>query len=224
MQKPATKTRLPLQLLAFSALCLTPSLSQAMELAWVGARAGSNGYGGEVAVRILPTLVVRGIAQGGSLSHDENISGVDYSGNLDLGSFGAQIDFRPPLIPFYATAGIYSNSNQIDLTATPSGSVIIGNTTYKGSDIGTLTAKAEYEDVAYFGGLGLKLGLGPVEAALEAGVYYQGEPNIAYAASGPLATNAAFQADLAREKTKIADELDNTKYWPMVTLHARWTF
>jgi hypothetical protein len=70
----------------------------------------------------------------------------------------------------------------------------------------------------------LKLGLGPIEAALEGGIYYQGDPNVIFTASGPLATNQAFQADLEREKAKIVDELDKAKYWPMITLHARWKF
>lgn len=201
-----------------------PTAAMALEPAWVGARAGTNGLGGEFAVRIIPTIVVRGIIQGYDLGYNQRTSGIDYDGTLKLGSFGAQVDFRPPLMPFYATAGIFANNNEFDLNATPNGNVTIGATTYQGSQVGTLTSKTSFNDIAYFGGLGLKFGLGPVEAALEAGIYYQGEPNVQFTASGPLASNSAFQADLAREKAKIVSDFDNAKYWPMVTVQARWKF
>jgi hypothetical protein len=206
------------------ALGLAPTAAFAIEPAWVGARAGTNGVGAEVGVRIVPTIVVRGIGQGYNFDYNETISGIAYSGTAELGSFGAQLDFRPPLIPFYATAGIFANNNKFDFSATPTGSVNIGSSTYQGSQVGTLTSKASFDDVAYFGGLGLKFGLGPLEAALEGGIYYQGDPSVDFKASGALATNPMFQADLEREKAKIVDELDNAKYWPMITLHARWKF
>jgi hypothetical protein len=212
--------------LCFAALLLgiAPSTAFAIEPAWVGARAGTNGVGGEVGVRIIPTIVVRGIAQSYDFDYSETIEGIAYSGTSKLGSFGAQIDFRPPIVPFYATAGIFSNNNRFDFTANPTGNVTIGTTSYQASQVGTLTSKASFDDIAYFGGLGVKLGLGPVEAALEGGVYFQGEPNVVFSASGPIASNPAFQADLAREKASIVDELDKAKYWPMVTLIARWKF
>jgi hypothetical protein len=219
-----SKVALKRAVLIAAASFACPVCAMAIEPAWVGARAGTNGVGAEIGVRIVPTIVVRGIAQGYDFNYDQTISGIAYKGKMELGSFGAQVDFRPPILPFYATAGLYSNNNQFNFAATPSGNVTVGNTSYQGSQVGTLTSKATFEDVAYYGGLGLKLGLGPIEAALEGGVYYQGDPTVVFSASGPLATNAAFQADLAREKAKIVDELDNAKYWPMITLQARWKF
>ncbi|CAN1550940.1 hypothetical protein MCEMIH15_02166 [Caulobacteraceae bacterium] len=70
----------------------------------------------------------------------------------------------------------------------------------------------------------MKLELGPIETALEAGVYYQGDPNVLYTSTGLLASNPSFQADLALETAKIVDELDAARYWPMVTLHGRYKF
>jgi hypothetical protein len=139
-----------LKLLALTAIVASfPAAAFAIEPAWVGLRGGTNGLGGEVAVRIIPTVVVRGIAQGYDFSYDQTISGIAYNGKMELGSIGAQVDFRPPIIPFYATAGIYSNNNQFDFTATPTGTVNVGSATYQGSQVGTLTSKATFEDVAY---------------------------------------------------------------------------
>ncbi|WP_395780205.1 hypothetical protein [Aquidulcibacter sp.] len=213
---------------AFSALALMSALSPvaafAIEPAWVGVRAGTNGVGGEVGVRILPTLVLRGVAQGYDYGYDQTIDDIAYDGTMKLGSYGLQADFRPPVVPFYLTAGIFANDNQFDLVATPATNVVIGNTTYTPAQVGTLSTKATFDDIAYFVGAGLKLELGPIETALEAGVYYQGDPQVVYTSTGLIASNPAFQADLALETAKIVDELDAARYWPMVTLHGRYKF
>jgi hypothetical protein len=127
-------------------------------------------------------------------------------------------------VPFYLTAGVFANDNQFALTATPASNVVIGNTSYTPAQVGTLNTKATFDDVAYFVGAGLKFELGPLETALEAGVYAQGKPKVAYTATGLLAANPAFQSDLEIESAKIVDELDPAQYWPMVTLQARWKF
>lgn len=223
-RKHILQTSILLGLSALTMATFAPSTASAVEVAWVGARAGTGGVGAEVGVRIVPTIVVRGIVQGYDQDYNQTISGIAYRGKGTLSSFGAQVDFRPPVLPFYATAGIFSNNNGFDFTATPTGNVNIGGVVYAGNQVGNLTSKAKFDDVAYFGGLGLKLGLGPIEAALEGGIYYQGDPVVAFSATGPLATNPAFQADLNREKAKIVDKLDEAKYWPMITLQARWKF
>lgn len=203
---------------------LSPVAASAIEPAWVGVRAGTNGVGGEVGVRILPTLVLRGVGQGYDYGYDQTIDGIAYDGTLKLGSYGLQADFRPPIIPFYLTAGVFANDNQFDLVATPVTNVVIGNTSYTPAQVGTLNTKATFDDMAYFLGAGLKLDIGPLETALEAGVYYQGDPKVVYTSTGLLATNPAFQTDLALESAKIVDELDAARYWPMVTLMGRYKF
>ena len=215
-----TKTLTTLTLLT----ALAPAYAFAVEPAWVGARAGSNGVGGEFGVRIAPTLVLRGVVQGYDYGYDQSIDGIKYDGELKLGSYGAQLDWRPPVVPLYLTAGVFANNNEFALTATPASNVVIGNTAYTPAQVGTLNTKATFDDVAYFVGAGLKLELGPLETALEAGVYTQGKPKVDYTATGILAANPAFQADLAIESAKIVDELDAAQYWPMVTLQARWKF
>ena len=203
---------------------LSPVCASAMEPAWVGLRGGSNGVGGEVGVRILPTVVFRGVGQGYDYGYDQTIDGIAYDGSLKLGSYGLQADFRPPVVPFYLTAGIFANDNQFDLVATPASNVVIGNTSYTPAQVGTLNTKATFNDVAYFLGAGLKFDVGPLETALEAGVYYQGDPKVDYTSTGLLASNPSFQADLAIESAKIVDELDAARYWPMVTLMGRYKF
>jgi hypothetical protein len=213
---------------AVSAMALISALSPvcafAIEPAWVGVRAGTNGVGGEVGVRILPGVVLRGVGQGYDYGYSQTIDGIAYDGTLKLGSYGMQADFRPPVVPFYLTAGIFANDNQFDLIATPATNVVIGNTSYTPAQVGTLNTKATFDEIAYFLGAGVKLEVGAIETALEAGVYYQGDPKVVYTSTGLLASNPAFQTDLALETAKIVDELDAARYWPMVTLQGRYKF
>jgi hypothetical protein len=213
---------------AVSAIALISALSPvcafAIEPAWVGVRAGTNGVGGEVGVRILPGVVLRGVGQGYDYGYSQTIDGIAYDGTLKLGSYGMQADFRPPVVPFYLTAGIFANDNQFDLIATPATNVVIGNTSYTPAQVGTLNTKATFDEIAYFLGAGVKLEVGAIETALEAGVYYQGDPKVVYTSTGLLASNPAFQTDLALESAKIVDELDAARYWPMVTLQGRYKF
>lgn len=217
----------PKRLLVLTALApvlLAAAPAAAVEVAWVGARAGTLGVGGELGVRILPTLVVRGIVQGGDSGYDQSIDGIDYAGSADLGSFGAQLDWRPPFSPLFISAGIFANSNEISLDATPTGTVQIGSGSYAAAQVGTLTGAASFDERALYGGLGLEFSIGPLAAVLEGGVYLQGDPAITMRATGPLGSNPAFINDLNQEIRAIEDELDSARYWPAITLQGRWKF
>jgi hypothetical protein len=208
-----------------SALTLTPRMASAfvMDPAWVAARGGTLGVGGEVAIQIVPMVTLRGIGQAYDFDYNENVDGIAYRGTMEMGSLGAQVDIRPPLSPFYLTVGAYANSNGLALTATPSTPVDVGGTTYTPAQLGTITTDVDFGDQAFYGGLGVELSLGPISAALEGGLYYQGEPDVRFTTTGP-AGGATFNADVLREQARIADELDTLRFWPAVTLTARWKF
>lgn len=203
---------------------LSPVCAFAMEPAWVGVRAGSNGLGAEVGVALNPNVVLRGVIQGFDYKDNQTIDGIAYDGTLKLGSYGVQLDLRSDNTPFYVTAGIFANDNQVNLISTPATNVVVGNTSYTPAQVGTLNTVAKFDEVAYFLGAGVKMDLGPIEAALEAGVYYQGDPKVTSTSTGLLATNPSFQTDLALETAKIVDDLDAARYWPMVSLQGRYKF
>jgi hypothetical protein len=203
-------------------MALTPVCAFAIEPAWVGARAGSGGLGGELGVRMTPTLVLLGVIQGDDYSHDQSINGIRYGGELKLGSSGARMDWHPPIVPFFVTAGGFANDNPFALTATPASNVVMGHTSYTPAQMSTLNTKATFDEVACFMGVGLKFELGPLETALEAGVYAQGKPNILYTSTGLLVANPVFQSDIAIESAKMIDEHDAALYRPKVSIQARW--
>ena len=210
--------------LTAAAAAISASPAVAIEPAWVGARGGTLGAGAEVGVRVIPTVVVRGVVQGYEFDYDERLDGIDYEGTIDLGSFGAQVDFRPPLIPMFVTVGIYNNDNQLNLTSTPMTSLTVGNTTYTAAELGTVNSIATFDDTAYYGGIGLEFGIGPIAAVIEAGVFYQGDPNVEFTATGPIANDPTFITAANDEAARLVDELDEFRAWPGVTLQARWKF
>ena len=198
--------------------------TSAQGLEQISVRGGSLGLGAEVGIEIVPTVVLRGIVNNYDYGYKKNVDGISYDGTLGLGSYGAQVDFHPPLMPLYLTAGLYKNDNNINMDATPQGTFNIGGTNYTGAQIGTLNSKVSYGETAIYGGAGLEFAIGPIAAVLEAGVYYQGDPKVAMSASGPLGSNPAFLADLNREIAAQKDTFDKAKYWPAITLMARYKF
>ncbi|MEK7661005.1 MAG: hypothetical protein AAB680_03080 [Pseudomonadota bacterium] len=196
----------------------------AIEPEQVSIRAGTLGAGVEVGLEVMPTLVLRGVYNNFDYDYKKNVDGIAYDGTLALGSYGAQVDFHPPAIPFYITAGMYKNDNNINLNARQQGSYNIGGNTYSAAQIGTLNSRVSYGPTALYGGLGMELAAGPAALVLEGGLYLQNDPNIRMSASGPIGTNPAFLADLNNEIAAQRDTFDKTKYWPAITVMARWKF
>jgi hypothetical protein len=217
--------RTVLPLAAFAAVLAAPSGAQALELDYVGARAGTLGLGAEVGVTVLPGVNVRGIVNGFDYSFDEELDGIAYDGDLELGSFGLTLDVQPwPTAPVYASLGVFSNDNKISATGTPTGPTQIGNTTYTPAQIGTLRSDFTFEDTAPYAGLGLRFGFLKAEFNIEAGAYFQGSPQTTLTATGLLATDPTFQTDLAREQANVADDLENFEVYPVVNAGLRWKF
>ena len=59
-----------------------------------------------------------------------------------------------PSSAFHLTAGLYINNNTLEGKGTTSGNYDIGNTTYSGAQVGTLTADVEVGDFSPYLGLG----------------------------------------------------------------------
>lgn len=217
--------RLALPLVAFAIALAAPTGAHALELDFIGARAGTLGVGGEVGVTVIPGVNVRGVVNGFDYSFDETLDGIRYDGDVELGSVGVHLDVQPwPTAPVYASAGLYLNDNKISAVGTPIGPTQIGNATYSPAQIGTLRSDFSFEDIAPYAGLGLRFALWKAELNLEAGAYFQGSPETRLTATGLLATDPTFQADLAREQARVADDLDNFEVYPVLNAGLRWKF
>jgi hypothetical protein len=192
----------------------------------VGLTAGTLGIGPEVGYRIDPMFGVRGSATFLGVSHDFDVNDITYNGKLKLSSFGLNADLYPFKGGFRLSAGFRIDKNKVQMRATPANSVSIGNTTYTPAQIGTLSGNVRAKDFAptltlgYAGGLskGIKFGV-------DAGAMFQGSPRIKdLKATGTLASNPAFLTDIAVEQTKVDDEIDKYKVYPIIQFSLSYAF
>jgi hypothetical protein len=215
--------KLKITLAAVAAACFLPGVSQAVELDYIGGRVSTLGLGGEVAFEVNSLFTVRGLVHNFDYDYNDTLDGIKYKGNLKLGSFGVQGDFK--VFPgMYLTAGLYSNKNKIELSGTPTGNTQIGDVTYTPTQIGTLTSRARFKSSVPYLGLGFRQGIGPVEFNFEAGAYMQGAAKVTLTSNGTLASNATYQAELEKERANQEGDLGDFKTYPAVSLGLRYKF
>jgi len=193
----------------------------------VAAKASTLGGGVELLARVNSNLTLR--VGGNAYSHTYTTSQDDikYDVDLDLSSVSAILDWHPFNGGFRVSAGILSNDNSIDVDAQSSATYSIGNTTYSGSDVGTLTGSVGFENVAPYVGVGWGNAFGEgkrVGVVFDVGVIFQGTPNVNLTADGTLSDNAAFLEDLALEEEELKDELNEFKYYPVISLGMTYRF
>ncbi|MFK7887682.1 MAG: hypothetical protein AB8G16_12560 [Gammaproteobacteria bacterium] len=210
--------RLP-ALCSAASLLLLAAPAQADDDFWVGAKAGTLGLGLEATWRPVPYLDVRGGFNAFSYDDTRSESGVEYDAELDLSTFYATANLRVPLSPFRATVGIFSNGNEINLQSNDAQQFTIGDQTFNASDVGTLNGNVTFDSVAPYAGVGLDFRMfDTVGLHIDAGVLFQGEPQLALVADGLLATDPTFQAELEQERADVQSELEDFEYYPVVSI------
>lgn len=192
----------------------------------VGVSGGTLGISPELGYRFGRHTGLR--VNGGFFDYDrsEEIDDIDYDGTLKLNSVGVMADFYPFGGRFRISAGARSNSNRIDLMATPTTAVEIGDQTYTPEQVGRLTGGVRFKDFtpAATLGWGGKLGKG-FTMGLELGVLLQGSPKLSLSASdGLLSDNQDFLDELEQERAQAEEDAEDFKLWPVIQLHFAWRF
>jgi len=156
---------------------------------------------------------------------------VTYDAALKLRSLQALLDFHPFESAFRLSAGVVLNENRVEGTALPNaGSLTINGRGYASGDVGTLTARGDLGDrkVASYAGLGFgrTTGRSRVFFMLDLGVIFQGTPHVSLSATGPLASDAGFQNDLAAEVMDVNRDLDEPyfRYYPVIAIGLGFRF
>ncbi len=204
----------------------TPAHAQASDGGFqVGLTAGTLGIGPEVGYRG-PGFGVRGSATFFGLSRNIESDGVDYDGDLRLRSYGGTFDLYPFGGGFRVSAGARINNNRIDLEATPTTNVEIGEDTFTPAEIGILTGRVEANRFAPMLTIGYGGGLSPgVKFGIDAGAMFQGSPEVTeLQATGSLANNAAFIAELERERQEVEEDISGFKVYPVLQLSLSYLF
>jgi hypothetical protein len=205
-----------------------PAYAQSSGGFGVGVTAGTLGIGPEVSFRASESFGVRANATFFKLGRNVESDGVDYDGDLKLRSFGAMADIHPFGGGFRLSAGARITRNRVTLVASPAATttVEIGDTNYTGAQIGTLNGEIRAKKFAPTLTAGWAGGLSPgLKFGIEAGAMFQGSPRVkTLTASGPIATNAAFQAALAKERVEVENDIDNFKVYPVLQLSLGYRF
>ena len=196
----------------------------------LGASIGTPGIGAELKFKANDQVVLRGAVDGLSYSHDVNYDNIDYDGKLKMFTGGAFADLHPFAgSGFLVSGGAYFGTRKIDLHATPvvTGTVKIGDVTYTGSQVGQLDGRVKMSKFQPFAGLGYDNSFTSDRRwgfKAMAGVAFSKKPDVTLTASGPLASNAQFQQELARELTNIRDDAKGFRYFPVVQLGLSYRF
>lgn len=135
---------------------------------------------------------------------------------------------------FRLSPGLVANGNELDLNGRPrAGQTFdIGGNTYTVDEVGSLNGNVDFNSLApYLGvGWGNPFGAGGNWSfSCDLGVVFQGSPNVTLTATP---TNAfddpALRAELDRrveaERRDLEDELDDFKYYPLVSIGITYRF
>ena len=185
------------------------------------------GLGVEGTARILPKLNARLGINYFLYTYDEEADDIDYDIDLNLFSGAVLLDWHPFAGTFRISGGFLLNKNELDMDARPNEPVEIGDQEYAAADVGTLSGDLDFRSVAPYVGIGWGNAVGEDKRwgfVCDLGIVFQGSPDADLAATGPIASDPTFQADLAREEENLEDDLDFFKYYPVISFGISYKF
>ena len=192
---------------------------------------GTTGFGLHLSTPLATNLNARIGINVANYSYDGNTSDVDYDFKLKLATADALLDYHPFEGSFRISGGVVYNGNKIDARARPNaaGSYDINGTVYSAATVGRLDGKIDFRKAApYLGiGWGNALEQSGWSVGLDLGVSFQGSPKTALASSGCTASAAScaqLARDIAAENAKLADEVDDFKFYPVVRAGVSYRF
>lgn len=190
----------------------------------LGPKIGTTGIGLDLTFGVTRFLNLRSGFNYGSFTMNTDWGDVDYDTEVDMTSIPLLVDWYPAGGHFRITGGFYIQpGTQADIDATPNKPVQIGSHTYGPEVIGTLSGKIEVDNTfAPYIGIGFGNTVGRDQRltfSLDLGVIFQAY-DVSLASDGPGMTAKLdlFREDIQKEEEKIQDDLDDFKFYPVLTL------
>jgi hypothetical protein len=220
-------------LLPLLALLASPAAAQTADSGVaVSGTAGTLGIGAEVTFPLAgPRLSARLGLHGFTYSQRREASQIDYDADAKLRTGTAFLDWHPGGGGFRLTGGAVWNGNRIDGRSRPSptGTYDIGGVLVPVSVVQRLRARAEFDPVAPYAGIGWG---NPAAAerragfSLDLGVLYQGKADVRLTpeipAGSPINTvpgaREALDILLRREEQDLEDDAKDYDLYPVVSL------
>ncbi len=165
----------------------------------LGAHAGTTGYGISVERPLLYDFTVR--VQTGTMSVSQQFSfdGTPYTTTTRYDDVALIADYRPHAGRYRISGGLVFGNDNVQNVARGDGPMLrIGNGLYSTAGAGTVTSRLRYDRPSIYAGVGTGAGLiRGLALTFDAGVLVRNGSSSA-SATGPLANDPAFRADLER--------------------------
>jgi hypothetical protein len=217
-----------------AALSAAPTMAQKGA---VGAKVGTLGLGIEYSMPIKNRYKDKLSARVGfnsySIDRDLDESGVKYDADFTLRSFAAIADYHPTGNGFRLSGGAIYNATDLDVTAKPSsGSYTFNDVTYNAADIGSATGSIDFKGLKPYVGIGYSSGPLRKSTGLsftaELGAMYLGSPDTSLSVVCGATLDATqcskLQSDVAAERVQLEKELDDFKWYPVVSVGLEYKF
>jgi hypothetical protein len=214
-------------LLAAVVTAVLPASSYAQGFG-AAARAGTFGFGGELAVQLTNTFAVRGGfgTFPGSVSGD--FTEVVWTVTPPKQMLNIGIDVYPGWSDFRIGAGVLKINDETDLEAKlrQNSEFEIGDRVYTSDQVVTLTGTVDHGGMAPYVNFGGGRHSGPgLGIFVDIGAAFLKEQSVALIATGPYANNPEFQQSLERERVKVEDEVKKyVKVLPQFSVGLRYGF
>lgn len=178
-----------------------------------------SGFGGRASVT---GITVSRTVTAGALS-------TKLSGSVVMGT--AMLDWYPlPASGWRVSAGLSAGRQFAKATARANGAGAfnIGGFDYDvDTQISSVTGKVRYNAVAPVLTVGYEgrpfEGL-PLLVSIDTGVAFRGKPKVTMTATGPMAGDADFQADLEKQRVDLKRKVDNLSVMPVLRIAASYAF
>jgi hypothetical protein len=195
----------------------------------VGVTAGTMGAGVTATTNIIQNVNLRINATGFNFNRsDSSGTDIDFDAKLKLFGVGAVADYHPFGGAFRLSGGAYYNGNKLTLDGKPKagGTYTLNGTTYTADQAGTVHAEVKYEKISPYIGIGWGNAVdksGHWKFSTDLGAMYTGSPKVSLTASNA-ANVPGMAADIAAEESKLKNDTDKLKWWPVLAVSLSYRF
>lgn len=191
-----------------------------------GARIGTLGAGGELAVKAADWLTIRLLGHGGAFQYRDTFNKVDARVRTEFANAGVVAEVHAPDGYVRLSAGVFYNGNRWRGDATPQEPKRIGGVVFTPAEIGTIRGEAKTPEAAGYVGIGF----GPPASSrarwavsLDLGAWwFARRPSLTLASDGEAAELLPFVEALRREASDIEDRL--IAWWPVLSIGVAYRF
>ena len=221
----------------FTVLLLVLAASPGAAQVALGAKAGTLGAGAELTVGLSRQLNTRLGVNGFNYSERREASDIEYDGEASLRTATALLDWHPGGRGFRLTGGVVYNDTEVTGSSLPpaSGVYDLGGVPVPVSILGTLDAKADFDPVVPYVGLGWGNAVSEgkkVGFFFDLGVIFQGEADVELTPNippgSPINTTPgardALEILLSREEADLEDEAADYDLYPVVAIGLTYRF